>query len=321
MDWSDERYVRLYTRDTATWNSLEWEGQTVLMHLLRKVDRAGVMDFEDDVADAVRHITRLPAEVIAVGLPKLIQKKVVEVTGSTLVFPNFLEAQEAKASERQRSAEYRARRRDLARRGVTRRDGHSTDRDDDSTKEKRGALPPTKPPVTPSDEATTPGGGNTTARSQTVTPSLAQPSRTVPDRSLKADPKTAASDAREQVVTTAALEHGPERPVRKRDLLTVTVEASGYVPLPEHEQYAGALGLSPGEYQTTLGELVDRFAPRGVASLHKWDERFSAFLESSATNKKTRRGSSSGRPSEPIPENGKTAITEYTGKYKGRSFA
>ena len=43
MNFEDEDYVRLYTRDTVTWELLGWEGHCVLTLMLRgKFDRAGV---------------------------------------------------------------------------------------------------------------------------------------------------------------------------------------------------------------------------------------------------------------------------------------
>ena len=44
MDWSNERYVRVYTRDTTTWKILSWEARALLQFLIRKVDRSGVVD-------------------------------------------------------------------------------------------------------------------------------------------------------------------------------------------------------------------------------------------------------------------------------------
>ncbi|HMI91588.1 MAG TPA: hypothetical protein VK509_09515, partial [Polyangiales bacterium] len=47
MDFSNEYYVRVYVRDTTTWKRLGWDGQAVLVQLLRKMDMAGVLDIED----------------------------------------------------------------------------------------------------------------------------------------------------------------------------------------------------------------------------------------------------------------------------------
>ena len=44
MRWDDERYVRLYTRDTTDWLALSWQAQGLFVLILRKVNRAGVID-------------------------------------------------------------------------------------------------------------------------------------------------------------------------------------------------------------------------------------------------------------------------------------
>lgn len=43
LRWQDERYVRVYTRDTADWLSLSFLAQGLFVLLLRKVDRAGIL--------------------------------------------------------------------------------------------------------------------------------------------------------------------------------------------------------------------------------------------------------------------------------------
>ena len=54
MDWSDERYAKIYTRDTLTWLSLPWEGRCLLPLLIRKVDGAGILETGNlDPAEAV----------------------------------------------------------------------------------------------------------------------------------------------------------------------------------------------------------------------------------------------------------------------------
>lgn len=125
MDWSNERYVRLYVRDTVNWKLLGWEGQTVLMHVLRKLDRAGAMDLSGVPPEqAIEALTDLPAEVISVGLPRLLEREVMLIAGDLLVMPNFLDAQEAPQSDAERARAARERRRDRARleAAVTKRD-------------------------------------------------------------------------------------------------------------------------------------------------------------------------------------------------------
>lgn len=113
MDWSNERYVRLYVRDSADLLAAGWEGRFVFYELLRHVDRAGVLDTGGDL-DIVPEMIRVPADVFATGFARLKRRKVVQLTQGAIVIPNFLEAQESPASDAQRMREMRARRRDLA---------------------------------------------------------------------------------------------------------------------------------------------------------------------------------------------------------------
>jgi hypothetical protein len=112
VDWSNERYVRWYTRDTKTWLLLGWQAQCVLGLLIRKVDRAGVLDDVRDGSDlAVVLGNGMPVEHIQFGLERLAKYRTVEITDTGLVLPNFLEAQEAAQSDKQRARESRERKR------------------------------------------------------------------------------------------------------------------------------------------------------------------------------------------------------------------
>lgn len=104
MDWSNERYVRLFTRNTTTWRRLGWDGQNALMHLLRVVDRAGVLDIQDMTpGEAVSLHTGAPEEAAARGISKMLELGVVIHAGGRLIFPNFLTAQECPMSDKLRA--------------------------------------------------------------------------------------------------------------------------------------------------------------------------------------------------------------------------
>jgi hypothetical protein len=111
MRWEDERYVRLYTRDTITWKMLPWEGKALLALLFRKVDRAGLIDVGDYGAEGVAALVDLPTEVVTEGLASLIKAKTVQWAegGTVLLLPNFLTAQEAHQSDAQRKRDQRER--------------------------------------------------------------------------------------------------------------------------------------------------------------------------------------------------------------------
>lgn len=96
LDWSNERYVRLYTRDTATWKLVDWRARTVLLHLLRKVDRAGVLDVGDDGELGLAAVLELPLEeVVEPGIAQLVKRGTVEVAAGGYVIQNFTKAQTA----------------------------------------------------------------------------------------------------------------------------------------------------------------------------------------------------------------------------------
>jgi len=116
MDWSNERWVKLYTRDTMTAIRMGWQGRALLHELLRKVDRAGCMDGVIDPVADLAAFTGLPEDVVKVGLERLTrvhdeERATVEVNGHCLVIPNFIEAQESVKSDKQRQKDLRERRR------------------------------------------------------------------------------------------------------------------------------------------------------------------------------------------------------------------
>jgi hypothetical protein len=113
MDWSNERYVRVYTRDTHDLIAVGFEGRAVFYELLRKVDRAGVLDHGGDL-EVLPELLRIPADVFQLGLARLKRRRVLRLTSTAIVIPNFLEAQDAPQSDAQRKREERARRRDFA---------------------------------------------------------------------------------------------------------------------------------------------------------------------------------------------------------------
>lgn len=108
MNFEDEPYVRLYTADTATWALLGWEGQTVLMHMLRgKFDRAGIFECGDDPARAIRAVTRLPEAIVTAGLAEILREGVWQIAIGRLVWPKYTHAQTCPRSDRLRQLESR----------------------------------------------------------------------------------------------------------------------------------------------------------------------------------------------------------------------
>lgn len=123
MNWGDERYVRIYTRDTTDWLLWSWQARAVFVELCRKVDRAGVLEFGARGPKAIAAHLRIPWEVVEPALGELTESGTVEIRDGALVVINFLEAQEAIKSDRARQKDSRNRRREHV--GVTKRDRKS----------------------------------------------------------------------------------------------------------------------------------------------------------------------------------------------------
>lgn len=133
MNWEDERFVKIYVRDTGEWAMLSWDAQALLMQLLRKVDRSGVMQLGKPGRRALPAVLghKDQAARIDAALDELIKDGCARLLQDRLVVPNFIAAQEAKQSDKLRQAESRARRREIAiadsESDVTKRDRMSRD--------------------------------------------------------------------------------------------------------------------------------------------------------------------------------------------------
>lgn len=213
MRWEDERYVRVYTRDTTDWLALSFDAQALFLMLLRKVDRAGLLPLgkhgKRGAAIAVGHPQNW--ERIAPAFEELLADGCVTLTsdGTRLLVPNFLAAQEARASDKARQSKSRELDRDTA------------------------AAESVTPRDTPSrlvTECHTPShavtGGHAT--SQIVTPSLAVPCLAVPSRAEDLPP------ASRSVPEQATLLPGVNRPKPRK----AKAEAPGD---PRHKPLLDAL--------------------------------------------------------------------------------
>ena len=113
MNWSDERYVRLYTRDTPEWVALPWQAKALWPLLLRRMDRAGVIEVRPGArrVSMLAGLVQLPLELVEVGLAALLDDGCLVATTEGLVSPNYLAAQESRASDAKRQRDHRERRR------------------------------------------------------------------------------------------------------------------------------------------------------------------------------------------------------------------
>lgn len=123
MDFANEPYVRLYTRNSTTWRRLPWQARAIFPSILRVVDRAGILPLEGMTpAAAVALHIEMPLEFVEAGLPALMapmdqanpSTAVIHLTSHGLLVRRFIDANEAIKSDKQRQRDSRARRRDLA---------------------------------------------------------------------------------------------------------------------------------------------------------------------------------------------------------------
>lgn len=192
MRWEDERYVRVYVRDTADWLALGWEAQALFMLSMRKCDRAGLLDLGKAGTRGLAALVGMPHEVVQRALPTLVEDGCVSLNGSTLVIRNFIEAQEASQSDAQRKRESRGRARDRAATS-----GHESGQ----------VVEVESRTVTASPGSVTSGH----AESQVVTPSCAVPCRAEPI-SLSHSPARAREAAAETERPRASAEPEPSSP-------------------------------------------------------------------------------------------------------------
>lgn len=116
MDWDNETFVKVYTRDTGEWMMLSWDAKSLFLHLLRKVDKSGVLQLgkhgKHALPSALGH--REETTRILSALEELLADGCVGLTEDRLVIPNFMDAQKARMSDRLRQQRARDHRREQA---------------------------------------------------------------------------------------------------------------------------------------------------------------------------------------------------------------
>ena len=212
LNWEDERYVRWYTRNTPEWSSLSWQARGLFGLIMREVDRAGVLAVGKLGLKGIAVSVRAPWREIEPFMAELLADGCVRFRDGKLLIPNFLEAQEARQSDRARSQASRERRKAMAdgsshgtataEQDVTFRDDGVTFRDDGVTFR--------------DDSSHAVTGGHTP--SHAVTPSCAVPNLTIPvgvtdsDDSEPEDPFPVISRTYAEAVNAAAHRfHDPNR--------------------------------------------------------------------------------------------------------------
>lgn len=111
MNWSDERYVRVYCRSTPDLIGMGWEARALFWELLRHADRAGMIAVGKHGVRALAEMLHVPRDIVESGLAVLLEDGCVRGGPAGLIIPNFLAAQEAPQSDAARKRAERERKR------------------------------------------------------------------------------------------------------------------------------------------------------------------------------------------------------------------
>lgn len=118
MDFTSERHVRLYVRNTMAWRLLGWEGRAVWVTFYREADQAGAIGLGGLApAQAAMLHGELPSDVAETGVARCLEQGWLVHDGDRLVIPRYAEANRGAKSGAQRMRECRERKR-IAKRTV-----------------------------------------------------------------------------------------------------------------------------------------------------------------------------------------------------------
>jgi len=110
MNWPDEKYVKLYVRDSLTWRSWCWQARAIFPNILRKLDGAGIIETGNlEPAVAVARQIDFPADVVRVGLEDILASETLKKVAGGLESTAFIAAQEARKTEALKKRDQRER--------------------------------------------------------------------------------------------------------------------------------------------------------------------------------------------------------------------
>jgi hypothetical protein len=145
VDFANERYIRVYTRNTTTLKLLGFDGRAVLWHILREMDRSGVLDLGGLAPwEAAMLHSGCSEEVARAGIDACLKRECLVHDGDRLVAPRYIEANETPQSDKQRAKESRERRAVITGAqpsNVTNRDASITERDATVTERVENVTP------------------------------------------------------------------------------------------------------------------------------------------------------------------------------------
>jgi hypothetical protein len=309
MRWEDERYVRIYTRDTPDWLAMQWQGRAVFYELSRKVDRAGFVPTGKSGNRGLAGCLHMPVDVVEVGIEELLTDGCVVRVDGGLLIRNFLEAQETRQSDAARKRSQRERDRDTKRATADDSGRDVTDRDELGRS------------VTNRDHASqnvTDSHGSSPA----VTDGHSVPCRTVPTRTEPEDTHIARAPAREAQGEDDARIRPP--PCSEADLAAVLRELPALADLADdpdmltdlHSGFAMACGDAATEdlARSALGVLVGRESLRDQPPW-KRRERAGTYL-----GKARQYGGGASRGSDParVTDDQRAVLTVFGEEWKAR---
>jgi len=112
VNWAEEKFVKVFTRDTPTWRSWPWQARALAPLLMRVLEHDGSLSVGRlDLTRAVALTVCLPEDVVAPGLAGMLEDGTLELRADRLWWPKFEEAQESRKSDALNSRNYRARQR------------------------------------------------------------------------------------------------------------------------------------------------------------------------------------------------------------------
>lgn len=110
MDWANERYVRLYVRETPDQALWCWQALAIWPWLVMRAERSGELRTRKGAA-GIAALIRMPIEIVEPGIADLLADGCLVETHRGYAMPNYVEAQNATSSDSKRKADQRARER------------------------------------------------------------------------------------------------------------------------------------------------------------------------------------------------------------------
>lgn len=112
-DWSEERWIKVYVRDSAPWLALDWRARGLYGLLQRVADRSGTIDLGRSGKRALAVLLRADEASLSGPLLELVEAGMVEEVDGGLRLPDHVAQQTARASDAARQRAKRERSRDV----------------------------------------------------------------------------------------------------------------------------------------------------------------------------------------------------------------